>query len=261
MLFDVLAGGSKFFSDSLKTFDGQKAQEGVRGKWILEIAEMQTLDKTNVNAAKGFVTQRSDFYRPAYGEETKEFPRQCVFFGTSNDDECLRDPTGGRRFWPMDASEAGKKKQIENLVAERDQIWAEAVIIWRSGELLYLPPELEAIAAQKQEAHREKHPWEDVITEFLSREVPADWSTWDLFNRLNYWDGIAKYSGEMRPRDRVCVAEIWKEALRGDAYSRIKLADKKSIAGVLDRLPGWKKCGNVIRFGSVYGVQRGYLRV
>ncbi len=261
MLFDILAGGTKFFSDSLKTFEGQRAQEGVRGKWILEIAEMQTLDRTNVNAAKGFMTQRSDYYRAAYGEEPKDYPRQCAFFGTSNDYECLRDDTGGRRFWPVQTDMQPRRKNVStDLPAERDQIWAEAVMYWRMGETLYLPPEQEAVAAQIQEDHREAHPWEDTIIGFVSREVPVDWDKWELSARRTYYDGRANYTGETKPRDRICIAEIWLEALEGISINRITLADKRIIRNVLNNIPGWNKSPSAIRFGKIYGVQKGYIK-
>jgi predicted P-loop ATPase len=261
MLFDILAGGTKFFSDSLKTFEGQRAQEGVRGKWILEIAEMQTLDKTNVNAAKGFITQRADYYRAAYGEEAKDYPRQCAFFGTSNDYECLRDDTGGRRFWPVQTDVRTRRKNVTtDLPEERDQIWAEAVTYWRLGETLYLPPEQETVAAQMQEDHREAHPWEDTIIGFVNREIPVDWDKWELPARRAYYEGKGNYTGETKPRDKVCIAEIWLEALEGISINRIALVDKRVIRNVLNNIPGWEKSAVAMRFGKIYGVQKGYFK-
>ena len=259
--FSKLAGGTEFFSDSLKTFEGQKAQEGVRGKWILEIAEMQTFDKTSINVAKGFMVQQVDYYRAAYGEEAKDYPRQCVFFGTSNDYECLRDDTGGRRFWPVQTDIIPRKKDVfADLPVERDQIWAEAVMFWRMGETLYLPDELEEIAKRIQEEHREAHPWEDTIINFVNCEVPLDWEKWDLPKRRVYWEGNANYIGETKPRKKVCVNEIWLEALDGISINRIDLLDKRVIRNVMGNIPGWKKNKESIRFGKIYGVQKGYVR-
>jgi predicted P-loop ATPase len=261
MLFSILAGGAKFFSDSLKTFEGQKAQEGVRGKWIIEIAEMQTLDKTNVNAAKGFMSQDTDYYRAAYGEEAKDYPRQCAFFGTSNDYECLRDNTGGRRFWPVQTDEIPRKKDVAvDLPIERDQIWAEAVAYWRMGETWYLSNELEEVAARIQEEHRETHPWEDTITDFVNKEIPVDWENWELPARRAYWDGKANYAGGTKPRNKICILEIWLEALEGISVNRITLADKRIIRGTLNNIPGWSRSPLAMRFGKVYGIQKGYVK-
>jgi hypothetical protein len=245
----------------LRSFDGKTAQEGIRGKWILEIAEMQTLDKSSVNVVKGFITQRSDHYRVAYGENPKTFPRQCVFFGTTNDFECLRDTTGGRRFWPIVADVQPRTKDVStDLPNERDQIWAEALTYWRLGEKWYLDKELEAVAERIQEEHRETHPWEDTIIDFVNRDVPDDWDKWDLQNRRLYWSGTVTHKGAIIPRVKVCVLEIWLEALAGFSINKMSVADKRVIRGVLERLPGWKRSRNSLYFGKAYGTQKGFIR-
>ncbi|MCL2085199.1 MAG: virulence-associated E family protein, partial [Oscillospiraceae bacterium] len=183
-----LAGGEEWFTDSLATFDGNKAFEAVTGKWLVEVPEMHAFDKVTMNQAKAFISKQSDFYRAAYAEFPEDRRRQCVFFGTTNNMDCLRDETGGRRFWPLVTDvQARRKNLFSDLLAERDQIWAEAVVYWRLGETLYLPPDLEATAAEKQEAHREKHPWEDSIRNFVEQEIPEDWDTWELSQRMVFW--------------------------------------------------------------------------
>jgi len=163
-----LAGGENWFTDSLVTFDGQKAFEAVTGKWLVEVPEMHAFDKVTMNQAKAFISKQSDFYRAAYAEFPEDRKRQCVFFGTTNNADCLRDETGGRRFWVLDTDAIARKKDLfTDLEVERDQIWAEAVVYWRMGETLYLPPDLEERAAAVQEEHRERHPWEDTIMDFL----------------------------------------------------------------------------------------------
>lgn len=146
-----------WFSDSMVTFEGKNAFEAVTGKWLIEIPEMHAFDKTTMNQAKAFITKQSDFYRAAYAEFPEDRPRQCAFFGTTNESECLRDRTGGRRFWPLDIDVVPRTKIVmRDLPGERDQIWAEAYVRWQAGELLYLPQELETIAKGVQEDHREK---------------------------------------------------------------------------------------------------------
>lgn len=149
-ILSILAGPD-WFSDSMVTFEGKTAFEAVTGKWLIEIPEMHAFDKTTMNQAKAFITKQSDFYRAAYAEFPEDRPRQCVFFGTTNESECLRDRTGGRRFWPLDIDVVPRTKTaMRDLPGERDQIWAEACMRWRAGELLYLPQELEAIAKKKK---------------------------------------------------------------------------------------------------------------
>jgi predicted P-loop ATPase len=238
-LLHMLAVKPEWFSDSLKTFDGQKAQEAVRGKWILEIADMQTFEKSEINAAKSFITQQSDYYRPAFGEEMKDFPRQCVFFGTSNDFECLRDPTGGRRFWPIVADQQGRQKNLESdLPVELDQIWAEAVVRWAQGEPLYLTPEFEAVAAAHQELHRESHPWEDLIREYLDTQVPENWLDWDIETRRIFLSGNATGVFKLIPLPYVSVQEIW-ELVLNSQMKMLNMRDARIIGQILRRQPDW----------------------
>lgn len=254
-----LAGSAEWFSDSLVTFDGSKAFEAVTGKWLIEVPEMHAFDRATMNQAKAFISKQSDFYRAAYAEFPEDRNRQCVFFGTTNNTDCLRDETGGRRFWTLDTDETERKKDLFNeLDLERDQIWAEAVVRWRIGEILYLPPELEDLATKKQELHRERHPWEDTIKNFVDQKVPLDWEAWDLSRRRIFWEGGVVGEITLVERTKVCAREIWQEALGKDLAS-LDLQKARVINRVLNRLEGWEKMG-ALRFGNIYGVQKGYVK-
>jgi predicted P-loop ATPase len=254
-----LAGIDGWFTDSLVTFDGNKAFEAVTGKWLVEVPEMHAFDKTTMNQAKAFITKQSDFYRAAYAEFPEDRQRQCIFFGTTNNADCLRDETGGRRFWPLDTDAVERKKNIfSHLDTERDQLWAEAVVYWRMGETLYLPPELEAKAAEQQEAHREAHPWEDTVRNFVEREIPIDWDTWDLNQRMTYWGGTAIGELVTIKRTKVCALEVWREALMCEE-AKFDRQKAREICGVLNNLPGWER-GGTVRCGNAYGPRKAYVR-
>nr|DAO78578.1 MAG TPA: replicative DNA helicase [Caudoviricetes sp.] len=251
--------GGDWFSDSLRTFGDKDSMETIQGTWINEVAEMQALAKAEINAVKMFLSKRSDYYRAAYGRYAIDRPRQCVFFGTSNTKECLTDTTGNRRFWPVDIDQQPRKKDVgSELAKERDQLWAEAMAYWKLGEALYLPQDLEKEARTVQEAHREQHPWEGIIVDFLREELPADWPKWDLPQRQSWRGGGVKYDGPLAPRGRVCAIEIWCEALgkqRGDMRQR----ESREINGLLARAPGWTHIG-VAKAGKPYGNQGCYER-
>ncbi|MBE0580146.1 VapE domain-containing protein [Devosia sp.] len=100
--------------------------------WIIELGELESLKTTTVETMNGFLTCRVDRYRPPYGTCAVNVPRQCVFSGTTN--SYLRDPTGARRIWPV----AVTKSDVERLSADRDQIWAEAVHLYRSHHKWWL---------------------------------------------------------------------------------------------------------------------------
>lgn len=247
--------GGEWFSDSLRTFGDKDAMETIQGTWINEVAEMQAMAKAEVDAVKMFLSKTNDYYRAAYGRYTADRARQCVFFGTTNSKECLVDQTGNRRFWVVEIDQRPRKKNVfQELDGERDQLWAEAVAYWRLGEALHLPPELEVVARKVQEEHRARHPWEGLIEEYLSQEVPADWLKWSVQQRQMWRSGGMKYEGKMVPRDRICAAEIWCEVLdrkRGDMRQR----DTREINSLLERASGWR-CTGVREAGKPYGKQR-----
>ena len=87
--------GNPWFTDSLLSFNGKDAMEVLQGVWIVEIAELQAFRNTSVDKTKQFVSSLKDRYRAAYGRRVADHPRRCVFFGTVNPGEFLRDPTGG----------------------------------------------------------------------------------------------------------------------------------------------------------------------
>lgn len=248
--------GGAWFSDSLKTFDGKEAMETIQGTWLNEIGEMQAMDRSEVNAVKAFLSKQADYYRAAYGRHVIERARQCVFFGTSNPRDVLTDTTGGRRFWPVDIDEQERKKSVfRDLDGERGQLWAEAVVRWKLGEALHLPPEVERDARQEQESHRERHPWEGAIEAFLGGRIPADWDDWDLTRRMMFYSGGAGGVGETTTRTRVCAAEIWCEMLgrsRGDMNKR----NAREINQILEAMPGWESFKTPRLAGKPYGNQR-----
>jgi predicted P-loop ATPase len=161
--------GKDWFSDSLMTFEGKEAAELIQGTWINEIGELSAFTKQETQVIKQFLSKTDDIYRAAYGRRTDKYPRHCVFFGTSNDSEFLKDSTGNRRFWPVDVGVHPAKKSVwKDLPGEVDQIWAEAYTYWALGEELYLSKEVEALAFEQQESHRETSGKEGVILDFLA---------------------------------------------------------------------------------------------
>jgi putative DNA primase/helicase len=145
MALAALAG--KWYVEDLAHVGSKDSKQQLQGAWIIEIAEIDKLGKQEAGDVKTFLTQRHDRFRPAYGRRLTKVPRQCVFAGTVNPDVYLKDETGGRRFWPVKCLQI----ELKDLAEARDQLWAEAVMLYKSGAPIYLETEaLEYLATIEQ---------------------------------------------------------------------------------------------------------------
>ena len=250
--------GKKWFSDSLTTFEGKEAAELIQGQWIVEVGELTAMNKQETNTIKQFLSKKEDIYRAAYGRRTERYPRRCVFFGTSNDMEYLKDTTGNRRFWPVDLSWDGRTKNVfEDLPGEVDQIWAEALHLWKQGEPLYMSGELKQAAEEAQDEHRQTSEKEGLIRDFLDIKIPLNWDRMSLGERRQFLQGNHKPESDILvQRNKICAIEVWAECLNGDP-KYMKQTDTRELNGVLNSIPGWERMKSSARFGP-FGVQRGY---
>ena len=248
-----------WFSDSLASFEGKDAVEGLQGKWIIELSEMTGYSRSEENAIKQFLSRTSDYVRKPYGRSVEERPRKCVFFGSCNDHEFLKDGTGNRRFWPVDVGAREALKSVwDDLPNEIDMIWAEAVERFRQGEALYLEEQGVNEAAQDaQSGHQQAGIREGLIRDFVKKPVPKDFHTMKLSVRRLFWAGSFEDKGDLVPRDRVCALEVWCECLDGDP-KMMRRSDAKEINQILAGLPGAIRAKTVLRFGYC-GAQRGFL--
>lgn len=251
--------GKSWFSDSLYTLSGKDAYEQLQGYWIIEMAEMAATRKAELEQIKQFISKQSDSYRAAYARRTQEHPRQCAFFGSTNDDEFLRDPTGGRRFWPVVVTDKGREL-TDGLTEEIvDQIWAEVLTRYQAGEVWYLSAEAEAMARKVQAEHTELNGKQGLIERYLEVLLPKDWDERSLENRLMYLGGGfgSEETGTER-RTRVCAIEVWQELFKGDPKA-FTLAQAREINGILRQMPGWR--GHASCYcGKIYGRQRAFIR-
>jgi predicted P-loop ATPase len=195
-----------WFSDALPDIHAKDARQHLRGKWLIEVAELSAFTRAESEALKAFITRDCERYRPPYGRKDVVEPRQCIFFGTTNRSVYIKDETGGRRFWPFAAGHV----DIEALDRDRDQLFAEAVVCYRRGEhwwpdgafeRLYIKPE--------QDGRYDADLWEESIKQYVAT------------------------------RSRVSVLEIARGALDFDAAARVGTSDQRRITGVLTTI-GWR---------------------
>ena len=256
--------GGEWFSDNL-TFEDMKDKTGAEklpNYWLLEISEMKGVRKTDVESSKAFISRQEDIYRAAYGRNTERHPRQCVFFGTVNEDDgFLKDITGNRRFWPMKITGQGIKKPWELTKEDVDQIWAEVYFRYSVLEErnVLLSPEAQKIADQKQRDAMEADDREGIVEVYLNRLLPEGWDNLSLSDRRDYLkgDGFAPEVEGTIERETVTNIEIWCECFC-KSEGAIQKKDSYEIAGILKRL-GWVKSGKMKRF-PIYGMSRYYVR-
>lgn len=166
MLFKILTSEPWFF-DSSFDIGSKDSYQVLRRKWVLEWSELAGKRRGDIEKIKAFMSSATDTYRPSYGRQAINVPRQCVFVGTINPDGggYLNDPTGERRFWPVGVKD---KIDLRAVREERDQLWAEAVARYRKCEAWHLKdPKLQQAAAKEAEKRRVLDPWEADIQRWL----------------------------------------------------------------------------------------------
>ena len=249
--------GGPWFSDSL-SFEDMKdktAAEKIQGTWINEISELKGMRKMDIESVKSFVSRTEDRYRAAYGRRTESYRRGCIFIGTSNADDYLKDITGNRRFWPIDCSEDHKLRAWDLNDDAVAQIWAEALFYYEEldDRSLVLNEDLDKIATSKQIRALEQDERLGLVSEYLEKLLPEDWDDKDLTERRFFMDDAGSV-GTVK-REEVSVMEIWAECFKMSPAAK-KRSDSDDIARILLQL-GWKRSGNAKRI-KIYGQQRCY---
>ena len=193
--------GQPWFTDEIADLGSKDAALQTRGVWIIEIAELDGMTRAEVGKVKAFMSRAVDRFRPPYGRHLIESPRQCVFAGSVNHGTYLRDETGGRRFWPL----ACGRIRIEELVRDRDQLWAEAVTSYLAGAAWWLDTaELTRLAEEEQSERYEESAWDGLIIEWAAERTAGSVSLYRL-GGVNAFDGVC-ISGSVNGRGQMrCV--------------------------------------------------------
>lgn len=251
--------GKNWFSDTFTTVQGKESFEQIQGAWLVEIAELSGLKKAEVETIKHYISKCEDSFRPAYGRTIETYKRQCVFFGTTNSKDFLRDPTGNRRFLPIDVRpEYATKNVAEELTDEEvDQIWAEAYEMYKQGEPLYMTGEEDMIAKIEQHKHSEQDERKGIIEEYLNTKFPDDWDKMDLYDRRRWLEDPLSKNGTIQ-KDFVCIAEVWCECL-GKDKTEMSRYNTREVNEILRSLPEWEAIASTKNF-PLYGKQKYYKR-
>lgn len=251
-----LAG--EWFSDSLTTMSGKDAYDQIQGVWIMELGELASMKKAEIENIKNYLSATVDKYRPAYGRRIQEFPRQCIFIATTNEVLFLRDSTGNRRFWVLDCPEKAEKQWLDLTDSEVHQIWAEAKKYYDDGEDLFLDDVMEAEARRIQASFTQEDSNVGIIEDYLERLLPADWADMELDARRNF---LASDREGVLKRTTVCSREIYSEALgrspdKVDSYEITMI--NKTMSDVFSA-KGWHTQGSRQIRTKLYKKQRYFL--
>lgn len=245
--------GGIWYSDSFGTIQGKEAYEAIQGVWIVEMAEMAGMKKAEKEQIKHFISKKDDRYRVAYGRRTENFPRQCVFIATTNEEDPLEDPTGNRRFWVLPCKiENAVKSIFDDLPNDVDQIWAEAKEEFKAGEVLYLSDKLFEMAADMQRIHAIKDDRARLVKKLLDTPVPFGWADKEPVDRLDYLNS-GNYTGS--PINKVTVEYIWTMCFR-KSMAELSRNSAKEIRYIMSLLDEWE--AKVVKFSGV--AVRGYER-
>jgi predicted P-loop ATPase len=252
--------GRQWFSDTFSCLQGKEAYEQIQGKWIIEIGELAAMRKAEVETVKQFLTKCEDSYRPAYGRVIETYRRQCIFFGTTNASDFLRDATGNRRFMPVDVTKAAAIKDVHKDLTEHevDMIWAEAYLMYKAGEKLYLEESENISAEDERDKHLENDDRVGYVEAYLDKSYPDDWDAYDLQKRRIWLDDPLACLGTNK-KDRVCLAEIWCECFKQRIEDLNKVA-ARDLSDLMKRLKNWTYIPQQRQF-SIYGRQRYFIRV
>ena len=272
----MLAG--EYYTNAVDVTSMTKATaELLQGKWIVELGELDSIKKSSITSFKNFISATTDHYRKAYATDAETYPRRCAFAATTNEGAFLRDGAGReRRFWIMPCAgqkgmnEIGKKGTLPGFAGEVEQLWAEAVDMWRrrmrekrrGGEALddinlYLfiqDPALEDEMEERRQGFKLPDVDREYIEDYLDRLRPDDWDDWSPDDRAGFFseDGLRKYDPDKCTYQLQVVTrkEILTELYDEDP-KRVARGGRSSMAtrvqSLMDSLPGWRRDGTAKR--------------
>lgn len=216
----ILAPREEWFCDEIGDFGSKDASLQLHGKLLIELPELDALGRAENTRAKAFLSRSTDHFRPPYGKRVIDLGRQCVFAGTSNRTDFLKDETGGRRFWPF----ACGVIDLAAIERDRDQLWAEAVARYRAGEAWWLDTsELVGRAQAEQAARYQSDAWEDPVIDWADGRIAAGCDSVSVAEALEV--ALQKPRGQWSTGDAMRVGRV----LTAAKWERYK-----------DRNSGWR---------------------
>ena len=243
-----------FFTNSVTGINMNKqTAELLQGMWIVELGELDGMRKGEQTQIKNFITATVDRYRGAYARQASSHPRQCILAGTSNEGSFLRDNTGERRYWIMPVQGGGDRGELKGFANEVDQLWAEAVVLWKKRMREFREPnqtqaevnlylylkndDLEAEMEKRRQGYKLPDADRVDVAGYLDTLRPANWKDMSAGERRMFAQGdwIGDPESCTYRLDKVCIKELRHELFAGRTDKDLRIGD------ILDSLEGWKK--------------------
>ena len=212
--------GDAFFGDNLPPPHSKDASDYIRGLWGIELAELSNVSRAEVEHVKAFVTRTEERFRPAYGRNEIVYPRRCVFIGTTNRSDYLRDETGNRRFWPVKID----RLDVGRISEDRDKIWGAALSLFEAGEQWWLSAEEAKLAEREQTQRTALDAWFEEIAAWL----------------------------QSRSNDEVCIKEVAKECFTLEAKDISTQVNNRIRSGLI--FAGFESSSRRISSGNYKGL-------
>lgn len=201
--------GGEWFGDTSLDLSNKDAYQLIQGCWLYEIGELDAFNRSESTRVKAFISSQKDRFRAPYDRAPRDWPRQTAFAGTTNQDEYFKDPTGNTRYWPWRVEEV-EQINLDGLADARDQLFAEAVVLYKRGERWHPTRDEQQRLFEPEQADREiADPWQSLIARWLrSRPSPRVAVTDILSECLKIEPGKIDNSKQMSTRVGIAMKRL-----------------------------------------------------
>lgn len=255
----------KKFSDSLKSMGKtDEDYKKLQGNWIMELGELSAMKKTEIESAKSFISAQSDSYRGSYSHYVYPHLRKCVFIGSTNQQDYLKDATGERRFFPIRCGVTKPTKtvwrneeSVPKINHDIHQVLAEVKTWVDAGESVFADDKLMQLAKPYQQEAETVDPMKEAIEDFLNMKVPSNWENLSLSLKASFFHthidhngDVATWlqqhldAGELQPLQQTTTREIM-EVVFDKSVDRYLMgrtgSEAKRIKLIMDNMDGWDR--------------------
>jgi predicted P-loop ATPase len=176
--------------------------------WGVELGELGSLKRSEDEILKGYLTTATDSLRLPYSRTYEDFPRRCIFIGTTNEERWLTPSKGRRRYWPVYVQNI----DLDAIERDIDQLWAEAVHRFKAGERWHLTEE-ERVAADAEAEGR-------MVETFIEAKIMAHWNS---------------LKAERRPTE-ITLVQVVEDFLKMSAAERVNQGTLKEISAAMKKM-------------------------